>query len=193
MNAKRYAFVIVVVVLLALLVTACSNHNGLHACDYKVGFLGIGHKFVFSGQLHPMDPGFVCDGTNFVPVATETASEPLTDSAPADSGSNEHGNLPQPQIGHPNYYVETGVQGKEFTWTLDVADGEMAIVGGTSVNGLAGGTYIGLGPGHHVVKVIDGFAAVTKAEWAKAEWDFRIGQTEEYGWAHTNVDPGPIQ
>lgn len=132
-------------------------------------------------------------------VAPESTLAPATTLGPAtqppivSDPALDHGNNPQPYIPHPNFYVETGVSDKEYTWTVNVSDGEVMVVGGTSVNGLSGGTYQGFGPGKYTVKVINGFVSVVKAEWGKNEWDFRIGQAVQYNWAHANENPGPIK
>lgn len=92
MNAKRLFIIIMVAGLLVLLMTACSNHQGLPACDYQNGFLGFGHKYVFEGENHPKNTNFVCQGGKFVPaVAAEPNipdNEPLVDPAPAPMSCN---------------------------------------------------------------------------------------------------------
>lgn len=131
-----------------------------------------------------------------VDVKNETIIEPTviteTKVTPEPPQTTEHGSgNPQNYVPHPNFYVETTVSSKE-TWVITVNEGEVGIIGGWSVNGKTGGTYIGLGPGTYTISVVDGFALTVEERWAQAEWNFRIGQAIQYGWSHENLDPGPI-
>lgn len=111
----------------------------------------------------------------------------------ASTSSNiDYGNNPQKYIPHPNMYKETGISGQIYTWTFTVRNDEYAIVGGYSVNGIIDGLYKGFGPGTYTVNIIDGFISVITAEWGANEFDFRVDQAILYGWAHTNIDRGPI-
>jgi len=128
------------------------------------------------------------------PAATEqpTASQPV---APAPY------NLPpQPQVGHPSLYLETGVPDPyginidQHTkhWRIELLPGTVAIVGGFKVDGVSNGVYKAIaGPGVLDTIVTDGFVAITKAEWANAEFCFRLAQATQLNWAHQTVIPLP--
>lgn len=88
MNAKRISLIIAVVVIFSLLMTACGYHHGIKSCGYG-GFLGIGMTWVNQGQLHPENSNFVCDGTNFVPVTSETTTTQASASNPAPAATTE--------------------------------------------------------------------------------------------------------
>lgn len=135
---------------------------------------------------------------NIVPPTVIPTVPHFTPATPAPTAiatviPTDYGNTPQEYIPHPNMYKETGVSGQPFTWTFEVKSDEMAVVGGYNVNGQAGGNYIGYGPGTHSVTVIDGFISVVNSQWGKAEFDFRVNQAEKFGWAHANLNPGPIK
>lgn len=99
---------------------------------------------------------------------------------------------PQPQIGHPSVYVETGVNDKTRCWIVPVKEGFVAIVGGFKVDGISNGVYRAIpGPDTATVEVTDGFALVVVEEVAREEFCFRVGQAVEYGWAHQTVEPLP--
>jgi len=130
-----------------------------------------------------------------VDVKNETIIEPtiITETKATPEPPQTHGNSnPQSYVPHPNFYVETTVSSKEYTWVITVNEGEIGIVGGWSVNGRDQGTYQAFEPGTYTVSVIDGFALTVEKQWAQAEWLFRIEQAKQYNWAHTNLDPGPI-
>jgi len=121
------------------------------------------------------------------PTQTETpveAAEILTDTVP------EHGDeKPQPQIGHPSLYVETGTEGTK-TWTLKASDDEVIVVGGWAINETDGGVYRAIaGPSEVEVTVTDGFGLVIVSEWAQKEFCFRLNQARQFGWAHRTIEP----
>ncbi|HPT66223.1 MAG TPA: hypothetical protein PK257_02845 [Candidatus Woesebacteria bacterium] len=120
-----------------------------------------------------------------ITAATTTATLAVVDPA------LEHGNLPQEQIGHPNWYTETGTN-DEYKWTFEVKTGEVGIVGGLVVDGKNGGVYRAYAPGIYTVQIQNGFALTTKAEWAQNEFEFRLGQAIQYNWAYGTVDYGPL-
>lgn len=102
-----------------------------------------------------------------------------------------YGQPPQPQIPHPALYVETGI-GQTHNWTLPVDPDKVLVVGGFRVNGRDNGVYKAWPGGQTVVvEVTDGFAAIVKADWAKEEFCFRIGQARKYSWAHSIIEPLP--
>lgn len=143
----------------------------------------------------PPTPVVVTVIVTATPAPTPTPeAEVSTTPEPEPLQAHEHGSgHPQMHIPHPNLYMETTVSSKEYTWTLVVNDGEIGIIGGWSVNGQDQGTYKALSAGAYTVTIIDGFALTVEKQWARDEWDFRIAQAIEYGWAHANLDPGPIQ
>jgi len=131
-----------------------------------------------------------------VDVKNETIIEPTviteTKVTPEPPQTTEHGSNSQNYVPHPNFYVETGVQGQEYTWTLVVHDNEVGIVGGWSVDKQDQGTYKAFGPGTYTITIVDGFALIIEEKWAKEEWLFRLEQAKQYGWACNNIYPGPI-
>lgn len=97
---------------------------------------------------------------------------------------------PQPQIGHPSFYIETGVNTKTMCWMLPIKEGFVAVIGGFTVDGVSGGVYKAIdGPATVTTRVTDGFAAIAVEEVARGEFCFRVGQAVEYGWAHNTVEP----
>ncbi len=99
----------------------------------------------------------------------------------------------QSQQRHPTIYEETRISSVPVTFELDIPVGYIGIVGGWAVNETENGVYRAFGPGHYAVKVTDGFALLIEEEWGQAEFDFRVEQAEQLGWAHETVDPGPLQ
>lgn len=122
------------------------------------------------------------------PTLVVDQTENITPEPPQTHGNGN----PQSYVPHPNFYVETTVSSKEYTWTIIVNEGEIGIAGGWSVNGQDRGTYKAFGPGTYTMSIIDGFALTVEKQWALDEWNFRIGQAIQYGWSHKNLDPGPI-
>ncbi len=111
---------------------------------------------------------------------------------------------PQPEIGHPSVYLETGVPCKNVPqgtvcadlndhtkhWVIPLLTGTTAIVGGFNVDGTSNGVYKAVaGPGTLDTTVTDGFVAITKNEWANTEFCFRIAQAVQFGWAHATETP----
>lgn len=97
---------------------------------------------------------------------------------------------PQPQIGHPSAYVETGVNDRTMCWTVPIKEGFVAIIGGFNVDEVSNGVYRAIpGPDTATVEVTDGFALVIVEEVAREEFCFRVGQAIEYGWAHETIEP----
>ena len=81
---KKISMLVILSVLASMLV-ACSNHEGLPACDYDQGWFGyFGHAYVYQGQMHPKMPNFVC-GTDgkFVEKTTVATTAPTPAVAPA--------------------------------------------------------------------------------------------------------------
>ena len=107
---------------------------------------------------------------------------------------------PQPQIGHPSLYLETGIpdpysqsiDAHTKHWVIELLPGTTAIIGGFKVDGVLNGVYKAqAGPGTLDVTVTDGFVAITKNEWANAEFCFRVSQAVQFNWAHQTVLPLP--
>ena len=98
----------------------------------------------------------------------------------------------QPQVGHPSAYGETHVSGTPVRVILDVPAGYEAIAGGFSIDDQTNGVYRAFGPGHFELIITDGFGLITTDAWAQAEWDFRIAQAVQFGWAHSHLDSGPL-
>lgn len=111
---------------------------------------------------------------------------------------------PQPQIGHPSLYLETGVpcvnvngsmtcsdvDAYTKTYKIEILPDAVAIVGGFKVDGVDGGVYKAqAGPGTLQTTVTDGFVAITKKDWGQGEWCFRLGQAVQYKWAHAHESP----
>lgn len=145
---------------------------------------------------------YPCLGYATAPSQSTPAAQPLS-----TSSSDPLYNLPpQPQIGHPSVYLETGVpcqnipQGMKCNdvdehtkhWVIQLLPGTTAIIGGFTVDGVTNGVYKAqAGPGTLDVIVTDGFVAITKNEWANAEFCFRIAQAVQFNWAHKTVLPLP--
>ncbi len=131
-------------------------------------------------------------------VVPTTIAPPQGQVAPSTDGSihifvlNPTG-TDQMQNRHPAIYSQTQVSGVPVSYIIDVPDGYFAIVGGFKVDDVNNGVYQGLGPGHYTRTVTDGFVEIVRATWAKAEWDFRIGEATQFNWAHNSVDAGPIK
>jgi hypothetical protein len=111
---------------------------------------------------------------------------------------------PQPQIGHPSLYLETGVpcvsvggnlvcndvDAHTKTYKIEILADAVAIVGGFKVDGVDGGVYKAIaGPGTLQTTVTDGFVAITKKDWGQGEWCFRLSQAVQYKWAHAHETP----
>lgn len=96
---------------------------------------------------------------------------------------------PQTQIGHPAFYLETGVSGSQ-TWTVSVPAGAVMIAGGFSVDGQSNGTYKAWTENQTITTTVqNGFVLVTMADWGSREFCFRVQQAASYNWAHSNVLP----
>ncbi|GEM_PF-5179085 len=126
------------------------------------------------------------------PVAP--SAPPVQPSAPAQPTPAQlppFGQPPQPQVGHPSLYVETGV-GQTRVWNQPVDPDKVAIVGGFRVDGTSGGVYKAFPQGQTVnTTVTDGFIAIVRSDWAQAEFCFRVGQAKQFGWAANTIQPLP--
>lgn len=99
---------------------------------------------------------------------------------------------PQPQIGHPSFYIETGVNKDEQCWEIPIKEGFVAVVGGFTVDGVSNGVYKAIeGPKTITVRVVDGFALVAVREAAQGEFLFRVNQAIQYNWARNTIQPLP--
>lgn len=99
----------------------------------------------------------------------------------------------QTQIRHPAIYSQTNISGNPVRYVLDVPANYIGIVGGFNVDGHGGGVYQAMSPGQHTRTVTDGFALIVRRGWAVDEWNFRLGQAREKGWALGYADPGPLR
>lgn len=137
------------------------------------------------------------DNSSTTIITSENATVPATtpnttySNVPIVDPAIEHGTYPQTQIGHPNYYVETGTD-KTFTWTFQVKTGEVGIVGGNIVDGIVDGVYRAYPVGTHTVTVTNGFVLTTITQWSYNEFWFRVGQAVEYKWDHCTIDTAGI-
>jgi hypothetical protein len=170
-------------------------------------WIALGALLVFAGYI-------AARLTTPTPTAAPAEQQPVAPAAPAEqpaassyvaSINDVPYNLPpQPQIGHPSLYLETGVpcqntpQGVTCTdveehtrhWVIQLLPGTVAVIGGFTVDGVTNGVYKAqVGPGTLDTTVTDGFIAITRAEWANAEFCFRIAQAVQFGWAHAHVEP----
>lgn len=147
---------------------------------------------VVAGQPSGQPTAVVTGQTGQTGASTTTGQQP--------SDGSPYNLPPQPQIGHPSLYLETGVpdpvsgsSANTKRWVIDVLPNTVAIVGGFIVDGVSNGVYKAIaGPAKLDTTVTDGFLAITKAEWANAEWCFRIAQAVQYGWAHNIERPLPV-
>lgn len=88
-------------------------------------------------------------------------------------------------------YAETGV-GKSKNFTLVVRSGNIGIVGGYTVNGQSNGVYRAYSPGTYSLAITDGFIYEVDQAHAKAEFNSRVSQARNSGWACSIVDYGPL-
>ena len=132
-------------------------------------------------------PASVTDTTNT--VVTYSTSAPGTTATTYDTTGKV---TEQAYVPHPRFYEETGIEGTKTFKNLVVNDDEYLIVGGTSVNGTDDGVYRGYGPGTYTIKVVNGFVSIVDDDWGNEEFDFRVAQAVEYGWAHAHINRGPI-
>jgi len=132
-------------------------------------------------------------------VVVVAASEPLQVQMPIAEETQlcdkvtQYDRPPQPQVGHPSYYNETGVSEKSGCWEVELRDEDFVLIaGGYIVNGREGGVYTAVqGPATVEVSITDGFIAIVVDEWAEEEFCFRVGQAVEFGWSHEIVEPLP--
>ncbi len=120
---------------------------------------------------------------------------PAATSAPAviDSNADTTGMVTeQNYVPHPRRYEETGIEGTKTWENLVVNDDEYLVVGGVIVNGIKDGVYQGYGPGTYTVTVTNGFISVVDDDWGDEEFDFRVDQAIQYGWAHAHLSRGVI-
>lgn len=84
-------------------------------------------------------------------------------------------------------YDATGVDGAR-SYTRELSACETAIVAGYQVDGVAGGVYEMIcGPTTFTREVSDGFLLILSSKAAPAEFDSRLRQAEQRGWAHEHV------
>jgi hypothetical protein len=149
-----------------------------------VGLLALALLVGFASKALP-SVSVATNKTTIISQSSTSSSIAVTDPA------LEHGTYPQVQIGHPDFYVETGTNAT-YRWTFEVKPTEVGIVGGLVVDGQSGGVYRAYGPGKYTVQIQNGFCLTTKSDWAQNEFEFRIGQAIKYNWACGTVDYGPL-
>lgn len=96
------------------------------------------------------------------------------------------------QYPHPHGYYEDTAGPYQKTFILHVPEGWIGIVGGYRIDNLDKGVYRALGPGTHKTTITDGFALLIRLKDAKSEFQFRLDQARQNGWAYENIDWGPI-
>ncbi len=180
-----------------LILTAISNANWIKTTG--IVLLSVGGAICLIGLTLLLAPtiGTNNDNSSTTIITSENATVPET--TPNTTPSNlpvvdpalEHGTYPQTQIGHPNFYVETGTD-KTFKWTFQVKTGEVGIVGGNIVDGVGKGVYRAYPVGTYTVTVTNGFVLTTITEWSYNEFWFRVGQAVKYKWDHDTVDTANI-
>jgi len=190
-TSNNSVVVLVCVIALALLLCCALSAGGL-AIMYIRGDAEVA-SVSESGPapLPPASGGTIAEPT---PELDATTSLTTTVGLSAEEAAPEVGLPPQPQVRHPTWYAETGRtvdnQAKTVTWTIDIIEGTILIVGGYEVNGQSGGVYKAWAGAQSVqVTVTDGFALLIQDAWAEEEFCFRIGEAEKYGWAHSVVEP----
>lgn len=150
-----------------------------------------------ANDCRPVAKGIDCGQTPNNPLC-KSGNGQAQGSGQAQAGAGAPYNIPpQPQIGHPSIYIETGIpdpvsgtSGHTKRWIIDVLQGTVAIIGGFTVDGVTDGVYKAVaGPARLDTTVTDGFLAITKSEWGNSEWCFRIGQAVQYGWDHQHESP----
>lgn len=96
------------------------------------------------------------------------------------------------QIPHPGIYYQTNVSGNPIIFQMEIPEGYIGIIGGFTVNNETNGSYRAVGPGEYQFEVTDGFVEIIRQEWAQNEWNFRLGQCQEYDWACDHISTGPL-
>lgn len=97
---------------------------------------------------------------------------------------------PQPQQRNPSFYERTGKGANTRTWDVPARPGHILIVGGFCVDGTCNGVYKAVSADKaRTVSVTDGFVLTIEDFWARDEWCFRLGQAQQFGWAHEHVHP----
>lgn len=99
----------------------------------------------------------------------------------------------QLQTRHPSVYQQTGVSGQPTKFVLDIPADYVGIVAGFKVDNTVGGVYQVLPTGKFTKVVTDGFALIVRSQWAKDEWDSRVAQAKNQGWAMAHLDSGGIR
>lgn len=125
-------------------------------------------------------------------TTTQAAPTPAPTSTPKPVAAcqpiPDYDKPPQPQIGHPSFYIETGIESTRC-WVVTVKPGFIAVIGGFTVDGVSNGVYKAVAAGTLTTTVTNGFLAIPVAEVARDEYCFRLGQAVQYKWAHSNEFP----
>ncbi len=132
--------------------------------------------------------------TSVITTTTTAAPAPIPAATRAENGQL-YDLQPQPYVAHPSMYLETGkwdpesgTDAPQKTWRIKLIPGTAAVVGGFTVDNVAGGVYKTY-TSDFSVTVKDGFVSVVKSEWLKDEYDFRVGEAVKYSWAHAHLYP----
>lgn len=151
------------------------------------------------------------NGGNQMPPSSPQGDGGVVTQNPGGDTGTPYNLPPQPQIGHPSLYLETGVpcvqSGNELVctdvdahtknWKVQLLPGTVAIIGGYTVDGVTNGVYKAQeGPGQVDTTVTDGFVAIVISDWSYGEWCFRLSQTHtepaklnQPDWARENRNP----
>lgn len=166
------------------------NHNGTST-------------FSLNGQTMTLPNWVSTTGTNNTSGQQTNNNGQVGNNNVQNPTSGLYNTPPQPQIGHPSLYMETGVpcsgvpagvsckdiDAHTKLYQFDLVPGTMAIIGGFTVDGVSGGVYKVVQSGHVSTTVTDGFALAIITDWAPNEFWFRVNQAYQYKWAHAHVIP----
>lgn len=187
---RKYLFIIVIAM---LSLTACGSDPNKVAAGS-----GSTTTSVISATTDPTANTASSTGNNTAPTATPSGTA-------ATGNGSQYGLNPQPQIGHPSMYFETGVpcnntptapgltcsdvDNHTRNWKFNLQTGSSAVIGGFNVDNVADGVYKTIESGSVNVTVTDGFVSVVEGKWLCDEFNFRVGQAVQYNWAHSHVTP----
>lgn len=210
MNAKKF-FVLVSVVVITLLLSACSaqkltaeqwqaTQNSMPTATVNVLATTVSQQATQIAELeHPTTTATTetpaPTATTLAPTAILTTQEstiPTSDNNIVVNGTTLGVVDPQMQQVHAAaLYLPTGISGHNV-WNIQIPSNGVLIVGGTDVNGIHNGVYQAWAGGQTVtVDVTNGFALVTLDKWSNWEFCFRVSQAVQYGWAHGTVSGIP--
>lgn len=176
-NRVFLGFGVVILIVAAIFVTRYVMNNNFRVKDLERQLNETTAIVVKGGSGEPK---------TYMPEATSVP-------AIVDSNADTTGMVTeQNYVPHPRRYEETGIEGTKTWENLVVNDDEYLVVGGVTVNGINDGVYQGYGPGTYTVTVTNGFISVVDDDWGDEEFDFRVDQAVQYGWAHAHLSRGVI-